>query len=73
MIDKSKGYAFTLNKHWMDHPVDFYHGLYSPGSYAGEYNGNLIYLSGVVCKCNIKGREDVARIEILKHKIGWKN
>ena len=68
MLDKSKGYSFTVDRPWLDHPVDFYKGLYSTGSHAGEYKGELIYLSGVGCR-TFKGTLEQYASLVLYEKI----
>lgn len=65
-VNKSRGYAFTISGKFLDHPVDFYNGLYSSGSYAGEYRGELVYLSGIACKSFKGGRELYARFKIFE-------
>jgi len=65
-LDKSKGYAFTIDKPWLDYPVEFYHGLYSPGSYAGKYRGEIIYLSGIGCKLFKYGRDEYASLKLFE-------
>jgi len=69
-LDKSKGFAFEIDLCYLDKPIKFYHGLYSKESYAAEYKGNLVYLSGVACICCKGGREEIARNRIASIIIG---
>lgn len=66
-LDKSGGYAFTVNAPFLDGSVDFYRGLYSPGSYAAMYRDKLIYLSGILCRFSTRGREGYAKFKLFEY------
>jgi len=70
-LDKSKGIAFIYKAPFLGRPILFYHGLYSSESYAGKCFGELIYLSGVGCKCNRDGRRGQAFNVLLKYVIEY--
>ncbi len=66
MLDKSRGFAFSVSAEYLSHPVKFYNGLYSSGSYAGVYKKSLVYLSGVMCKTFPGGREKAAKFHLWR-------
>ena len=68
-LDKSKGIAFIYKAPFLGRSILFYNGLHSHESYAGKCFGELIYLSGVGCKCNRNGRRGQAFNVLLEYVI----
>lgn len=65
-LDKSTGYAFTIDNPWLLHEVDFYRGFH--GGYACEYNKDLIYVSNPLVRTS-KNREEAAKIALKEYMV----
>ena len=65
-INKAKGLGFILDEPFLKYPVKFYRVMHSINSYAGMYEGELIYLSSPGCLTHKGGAYGFAKQTLSK-------